>query len=83
VGRATDNDLCLHAPGVSRYHAVLRQTYGRIAVEDLGSTNGTFVNGTRIVGQVMLHDGDRIRFGGEKEGISVVVRQPQQAASVS
>jgi pSer/pThr/pTyr-binding forkhead associated (FHA) protein len=61
----------------------LRQANGQIALEDLGSTNGTYVNGTRVQGQTVLHDGDRIRFGGEKAGMSVVIRQPQQAASAS
>ncbi|HKW42307.1 MAG TPA: FHA domain-containing protein, partial [Gemmatimonadales bacterium] len=46
----------------SRHAAIIRQG-DRFAVRDLGSTNGTFVNGTRITGDVALADGDVIGFG--------------------
>jgi predicted component of type VI protein secretion system len=56
-------EVVLADPEVSRRHAALRKTPGGAAVEDLGSTNGTFVNGTRITGLVELSDGDVVRFG--------------------
>jgi len=57
-------DLVLDDPGVSRRHAAVRSGGGRITVEDLGSSNGTFVNGEQISGQVELADGDEIQVGG-------------------
>lgn len=57
-------DLALTDPGISRRHAAVRDHDGRITVEDLGSSNGTFVNGQRISGEVELADGDEIQLGG-------------------
>src|SRR5918997_1503316 len=51
-------DVVLADPEVSRRHAALRHTGEGPAVEDLGSTNGTFVNGERISGTRVLSDGD-------------------------
>ena len=48
---------------MSRRHAVVRALDGGLAVEDLGSTNGTFVNDTRIDGIAPLQPGDHVRFG--------------------
>jgi pSer/pThr/pTyr-binding forkhead associated (FHA) protein len=62
IGRA-DTDIELNDPDVSREHAVVRGMDGGIAIEDLGSTNGTFVNDRRIAGIAELRPGDRIRFG--------------------
>jgi 6-phosphogluconolactonase len=51
-------------PALSRYHArVQRTSEGRILIEDLGSANGTFVNGTRINAPHLLSPGDRIELG--------------------
>jgi hypothetical protein len=56
-------DVVLADPEVSRRHAALRESGKGIAIEDLGSTNGTFVNEARITGTVALNDGDTIRLG--------------------
>src|SRR3954470_17751848 len=56
-------DVVLADPEVSRRHAALRSTAEGPAVEDLGSTNGTFVNGERITGVRVLADGDVVAFG--------------------
>jgi diguanylate cyclase (GGDEF)-like protein len=48
---------------LSRLHSRIRFTEDGVAVEDLGSTNGTFVNDRRLTGQVFLSSGDRIQFG--------------------
>lgn len=62
VGRAADCQLVLDDPSLSRKHAKVRGTGRRLDVEDLGSSNGTFVNG-RKVGQATAGPGDTIRFG--------------------
>ena len=62
VGRHPDCNLVLADPNVSRNHAEIRPKGDRFAVIDLGSTNGTRVNGVRVDNQV-LQDGDDISFG--------------------
>src|ERR1700737_1680520 len=63
IGRSRDADLCLEDDSVSRRHAEIDKI-GRIWVlRDLGSVNGTLVNGKEISGQVELWDGDVIRLG--------------------
>jgi pSer/pThr/pTyr-binding forkhead associated (FHA) protein len=56
-------DVELNDPDVSRRHAVIRQVDDGLAIEDLDSKNGTFVNEQRIGGIVQIAAGDRIRFG--------------------
>lgn len=56
-------DTVLPDPDVSRRHAVLRALDTGLAIEDLDSTNGTFVNDRRIGGITELRAGDRVRFG--------------------
>ena len=53
-------------PELSRLHARVFLVGGRLAVEDLGSTNGTFVNGHRIVYPTMIGPGDELEAGGTK-----------------
>lgn len=48
VGRSSENDIALKSPVVSRHHAVLVANDEEVAVIDLGSSNGTFINGNRI-----------------------------------
>lgn len=65
VGRESDADVVVDAPGVSRRHAVVhvRDGEGAVEIEDLGSKNGTFVRGYRIEGRATLSDGDSLWFG--------------------
>jgi pSer/pThr/pTyr-binding forkhead associated (FHA) protein len=56
-------DIVLPDPEVSRKHAVLHIRQGRPAIEDLGSTNGTFVNERPAVGATSLGEGDVVRLG--------------------
>ncbi len=62
VGRDDSCDLTMAHPGVSKHHAMITRESGQISIKDLGSTNGTFVNGARIT-QVVLNNGDEIRIG--------------------
>jgi len=63
IGRENANDLVLKDPEVSRRHARITFQAGRYYVEDLGSTNGTFLNEQRIQTQTPLNHGDVIRLG--------------------
>ncbi len=56
-------DITLGDPDVSRRHAEIQISNGDIAISDLGSTNGTFVNGERIDQPRTLRDGDEVRIG--------------------
>jgi len=62
IGRSAECDVTLSDPSVSRAHAIVEIAGDRPMVRDLGSTNGTFVNGKRIEAKA-LHDGDELRFG--------------------
>jgi pSer/pThr/pTyr-binding forkhead associated (FHA) protein len=63
IGRSPANDITIADPEISRKHARLIQQGTDYAIEDLGSTNGTFVNNRRVAGLTPLHDGDIIEFG--------------------
>ncbi len=63
VGRTSENDIVLYDSGVSRGHLRLYQRDGRCFVEDLGSANGTKVNGLKISGPSELTSGDTITVG--------------------
>ena len=63
IGRSADNDIVLDAPSVSAHHAEVRYENGRYILYDIGSTNGTFVNGRRISGPNMIKVGWRVRLG--------------------
>lgn len=62
VGRMSSNDIVLSDANVSRRHAELRKDGSRWVVKDLGSTNGTVVNG-KLASEHPLKDGDRLTFG--------------------
>ena len=56
-------DIVVPDPQMSRRHAVVRALDSGVAIEDLGSKNGTFVNDRPIAGITELKEGDRVRFG--------------------
>jgi pSer/pThr/pTyr-binding forkhead associated (FHA) protein len=62
IGRE-DTDLAIDDEEMSRRHAVVRRHANRLQVEDLGSTNGTFVDGTRIAEPTLLGGGAEIKVG--------------------
>jgi ABC transport system ATP-binding/permease protein len=62
IGRE-DTDIAIDDEEMSKRHAVVRRHANRLQVEDLGSTNGTFVDGTRIVEPTLLGGGAEIKVG--------------------
>jgi hypothetical protein len=63
VGRSSELDMVLVEDMVSRKHAKITCQDGKVLIEDLGSTNGTFVNGEKILRAARLKEGDRILIG--------------------
>jgi pSer/pThr/pTyr-binding forkhead associated (FHA) protein len=63
LGRAPGADFIVDAALVSRLHCRFIVTGGGLAVEDLGSTNGTLVNGQKITAASPLATGDRVQVG--------------------
>lgn len=63
IGRAPDVDIAMLDDGLSRRHARVRRFGGMLCIEDLGSTNGTFVDGQPVRSQTRLTDGARIQLG--------------------
>jgi len=63
LGRGTDSLVWIDAQSVSRRHARVMVASGLATLEDLGSKNGTFVNGVRLGSPVALRDGDELRIG--------------------
>lgn len=62
VGRTSEADLAIESRAVSRKHALLRLTATQLTVQDVGGSNGTFVNGERLQKERTLEDGDRVAF---------------------
>ncbi|MYW64145.1 FHA domain-containing protein [Streptomyces sp. SID8379] len=63
IGRDPANGLRLSHETVSRVHAELSHHGGMWVLRDLGSTNGTSVNGRRVIGTAVVQDGDQVAFG--------------------
>ena len=63
LGRAAASEVRLEDDGISRQHARVRSDNGRAWIEDLGSRNGTFVNGVKLTTPTELREGDKIQLG--------------------
>ena len=63
LGRDVSNDIVINDAEVSRNHARLTAQSGSYLMEDLASTNGTFVNGQRLIGPKLLNPGDVVGLG--------------------
>lgn len=63
VGRSHEAEVQINEQAISHQHARLEQTEQGIVLRDLGSTNGTYVNGELVEGAVVLNGGDNIRMG--------------------
>jgi len=79
IGRGPDCDLRLPVSAISRHHCIIRLTDSEATLIDLGSSNGTYLNGQRVRSQAVLHSGDDIAVGtchflvdlGDSEGANV------------
>lgn len=83
MGRAVENEIVILDKRSSREHAIIRQEGRKLILEDLGSTNGTYLNGERLQHTVQLRDGDQIKVGDvaftfhDPEGTSVETPFPE------
>jgi len=83
VGRAVTSDVPIYDPTISRRHAELRLTDGGVQVKDLGSSNGTFLNGARVT-EAVAGENDVITFGNVAFRVkSVTAPAPRPRVSAS
>lgn len=64
IGRAFDNAICIDNSSISRYHAIIEERNSDFWLSDLGSRNGTTVNGEQVDSERKLQNGDLISIGG-------------------
>jgi len=84
VGRSTDCHWVISSGAVSRRHARILRQGGEITIEDLGSSNGTFVNGERLSEPKVLQQGQAaVRFGSVEAHFFVPAATPESDATVS
>ncbi len=62
LGRTSDNTIVFESSQVSRHHAQIRLLPAGAVIEDMGSTNGTYINNRRLVEPHTLSPGDRVRI---------------------
>ncbi len=66
IGKASGNDIVINAATISRRHCIMTNRNGRIFIQDLNSTNGTFVNNERINFDTEIFSGATVRLGREE-----------------
>lgn len=81
LGRRPGNDVVLEQAAVSGQHAVLTLQDGQLQIEDLGSTNGTYVNGAAVQRQ-LLADGDLLELGKFKIRVEIEAPAHQPEAKI-
>lgn len=81
IGRETTTDFAILSPSISRRHARVVAQGGYYIVEDLGSSNGTFVNGQRISSPTPLYHGDQVQLG-QNIILNFELPQPQPAGTI-
>ncbi|WP_448534016.1 FHA domain-containing protein [Parathermosynechococcus lividus] len=81
IGRDPSNDLVIEHPTVSRHHAKIERRHSDFILTDLGSSNGTFVNGREVEEPVLLRVGDSIRIGSDRLVLNVDETLTQYAES--
>ncbi len=82
IGRDVTNDIVIGDAEISRQHARLTRTPGGHVLEDLGSTNGSFVNGERLMAPRVLNPGDLVGMG-ENVTMTFDAIAPEAAATVA
>lgn len=87
IGRAAECDISVPADEISRRHALIKPTAEGLSVEDLGSANGTYINGKRIQ-QGFLNPGDELRLDAVRfilvaPGMEMAAQMPKVPASVA
>jgi pSer/pThr/pTyr-binding forkhead associated (FHA) protein len=84
IGRSSDNTIQIDEPSVARYHAMIERRGDSFWLNDLGSTNGTILNGLPLTAEQLLKSGDTISLGGTT-AIQVIAPEgtAQPAASAS
>jgi hypothetical protein len=80
LGRDVTNDIPLGDAEISRQHSRLTRTPGGIVLEDLGSTNGSFVNGDRLTSPRVLRSGDLVGLG---ENVTLTFEAPLESAATA
>jgi predicted component of type VI protein secretion system len=80
IGREASNDIVIQDPELSRNHARISRRGGAFVLEDLGSTNGTFINRQRITSPRTLAPGDEIGLG---ENVVIVLQGEGAAPTVA
>ena len=83
MGRAALNDVVLEEPGVSRQHAGIRGDAEGFWIADLGSRNGTYINGERLgADPTRLRNFDRIELGGTDTTVHWIFMESQSTIDV-
>lgn len=82
IGRRQDCDLCIPLMNVSRRHCEINQDEGKLKLRDLGSRNGTFVNGEKI-SEAELKEGDLINIGPLQFTIAMTEKASEKAEKLS
>lgn len=82
IGKSPENDFVINNPTVSRSHAVLTvaDDNRHAILRDLGSKNGTYVDGVRITKEVEVNLGSQLRFGAETVGFSNIISRTKVSA---
>ena len=84
IGRHSDNDLCIPNAKLSRQHAEIESFDDVFTVSDLGSSNGTFVNGEDLHEPTALQNGDELDLGGGiRIGIEIISETPKEQKVVN
>jgi sigma-B regulation protein RsbU (phosphoserine phosphatase) len=83
IGRRLDCHICVPDQRISRRHARIRRESDGYALEDLGSCNGSFVNGRRIQGSARLRHGDEVEIGASRFRIDLSDEMVAQAESTA
>jgi pSer/pThr/pTyr-binding forkhead associated (FHA) protein len=83
IGRDASNGVAINDAEISRKHSRLSFQGGKYVLEDLGSTNGTFVNGQRLAGPVVLKPGDVVSLGEQIVLMYDAINQDPGATMVS